>query len=215
METVARFVQNFEGVLAVGISWLAVGLAYWRKKRQWETRSFLQQVNFSLNLVREDTLCLRTLAEHTALDVWLSEVAVQEVLAAARRTTLEQPFLSLPNDDDMGYVKRGILNVLSQQFASAFVAEAVGGETERGEFVLGITCEKYGSVRTQKLRVMVIERSVLESRFVEGGHPTEVGLEVPQHSDRLTTLRIMAKLWCSEREEDRRRLVRMELGLPG
>jgi hypothetical protein len=58
----------------------------------------------SLNYVRGGALVLRTLLEKPANEVWLNEYGVRTVLAAAQRTTADQPFV-LPV---LGQVELGV-----------------------------------------------------------------------------------------------------------
>ena len=207
--------ETIAAIVAVGLSWLGA-LWFWYKRRSaWRSKSFMRQVNFGLNEVRDEQLLLRTLMEHNAIDVWLNEVAVDLVIAAALRTTAEQPFLSLYKDDDMAYIQRAVLNVISERYSEVWVARALGEPVKTKSFVFGLTCEKYGEMRTQKLRVMIIEEELLKTRFAPGHEEAADALAVlaPSHKDRIYTLKVMGRLYASQKHEDKRMLATMELGL--
>ena len=65
------------------------------------------------------------LLETTASEVWLNSYGIGKVFKAAGRTRPDQPFIILSDDEDMGFVKRAVLNVLSEKFADAFLASPV------------------------------------------------------------------------------------------
>ena len=99
---------------------------YFRKRADWSRKQFLGQVNFSLTYVGGGTMAMRTLLETTAQKVWLNDLGVKKVAHAAARTTADQPFVSLDDPKDMDFVYRAVLNVLSEKFAEAFLAETLG-----------------------------------------------------------------------------------------
>jgi len=207
-----RFFTSYWEIVLLAGTWLGILALAFRRRRDWRRKRFTQQVNFSLNYVQDGTLRLRTLLEDSAERVWLNDYGVGLVRQAADRTTLEQPFLRLRSARDMDYVKRAVLNVLSERFSPAFVARALGAEVRTGRFAFGITWERYGNLRTQKLRVIVMDREQLDAIFdPKGGLSPSVA--VPAHRDRLTTLRRMWELLHARKEKDRRLIGDVELGV--
>ncbi|MGE0430797.1 MAG: hypothetical protein AB7K09_06830 [Planctomycetota bacterium] len=202
-------------LIAVVLSWAGFAWVWYTRRANWRAKSFMRQVNVGLNEVRDEKLLLRTLLEDNALEVWLNEVAVDMVIAAAHRTTREMPFISLPKDDDMAYIQRAVLNVISERYSEVWLARAMGEPVKTKNFVFGVTCEKYGEMRTQKLRVMLIEEELLKTRFAPGHEAEADALQVlaPSHQDRITTLKTMGRLYASARHEERRMLATMELGI--
>jgi len=209
----ASFVNDWASVVGFLITWFGFLYVYMKKRSRWARKNFTEQVNFSLNYVENGQLQLRTVMEDTALRVWLNEYGVKKVLQAADRTTVEQPFMSLEDQSDMSYLKRAVLNVLSEQFAQVFVARALGENIPTREFIFGITCEKYGDLETQKVRVMLIRRQALEEIFSDPEKAEALVLAEPRHQDRVTTLREMHRLLHSLLEKERSMLGVVELGV--
>ena len=189
---------------------------WWTRRSNFRRKSFMRQVNFSLNEIQGDTLLLRTMLESEALEVWLSPVAVDLVLDAAQETTVEQPFMRMRNEDDTGFMNRAVLNVLSEKYSAAFIAMAVGVPVKTETFVFGVTCEKYGEIRTQKLRVMLIREELLKTMFAPGNEAAADALNIqhPAHKARITTLKLMSNLYHSDKPEERRMLDTIQLGVP-
>ena len=200
------------------ITWFAIGVVAIRRRYDWRQRRFTEQVKFSLNtLIQRDgsqILLLRTLLEENASNVWLNEYGVSRVLSAARLTTREKQFLSITQQHDRDLVMIAVLNVLSERFSEAFVARAVGISTKTDAFLYGLTWERYGEMKTQKLRVIVIKRSDLESMFEARSRTDEIGVVEESHRPRLMTLRRMYELWTSSSQTDRDMIREVELGMP-
>lgn len=207
------FLKDYWELVLLVATWLFLGYLALRKRRDWSRKRFVQQVNFSLNYVEDGTLMLRTLLEASALDVWLNDYGVGLVKNAAAKTTVDQPFLRLSNRSDMAYVKRAVLNVLSERFSEVFIAKAVGRPVETAMFTYGLTWEVYGGIRTQKLRVIIMRTDDLNAMFEgSGGHDLKVVRE--SHRDRLTTLEIMYRLSKSKKQSRRAMIGQVELGIP-
>lgn len=172
---------------------LLVLLTYWRARSVWASRDFLTRVNFSLNYVDANTLKIRTLCETDVDNVLLSnQHAKRIVLRAARRTTVKQPFLRLPKGDSW-LVLNAMLNELSGRFAEGFVAASIGAPTRAATFVFAITCEKDRDVRMNKIRVMVVEKSLLEEIDKLDG----LQFESESHHVRFETLKAMRDLYVA------------------
>lgn len=210
----AHFVNVWGAVIAIGLSWVGYGIYRWQRRREWRSKTFMRQVNFSLNEVRDDTLVLRTLIEDTADNVFLSDVAVTRVLSAARGTTKDNPFVAMNDDADHSYMMRAVLNIISTRYSEAYLSRAMGNEVETKTFVFGLTCEVTENVITQKLRVMLIEEELLTSQFGPEGTPDELNVVVPTHVDRIKTLKKMAQLYLSNEPSEKRFVSTLELGLP-
>ena len=198
-------------------TWSAIGGVAIRRRYDWRQRRFTQQVNFSLNTLTERggsrILLLRTLLEDSAANVWLNEFGVSRVIKAARLTTREKPFLRIARPDDHDLVMIAVLNVLSERFSEAFLAEAVGIPIKMGVFLFGLVWERYGEMKTQKLRVMVIQQVDLESMFDERFGNREIGVLEDSHRPRIETLHRMFELWSSSNQEDRAMIGKVELGI--
>jgi hypothetical protein len=208
-----EFMRPHWNTAALVLTWLGIGIAYLRRRSRWRKKQFLARVNFSLNYVAGDGLAMRTLLESTANDVWLNEYGVALVLAAARRAPVEQPFLTLTDPDDRDFANRAVLNVLSERFAETYLAASLGRPVVTAPHVFGITCEKYGDIRTLKLRVLIMAEQTLVELF--GPANLAASLNVPNTilRSRLTTLQIMYDLYQKDKSADRPTLGHMDLGV--
>ena len=207
--------DNWELALLLA-TWSVISIVSIRRQYDWRHRRFTQQVNFSLTTPVErdgsQILLLRTLLEDGASNVWLNEYGVSRVLKAARLTTREMPFLRIAQLRDRDLVLNAVLNVLSERFSDAFVARAVGIPIKTDVFLFGLTWERYGEMKTQKLRVILIKRADLESLFGEGSEKRDIGVVEDSHRPRIETLRRMFELWTSSNREDRDMIREVELG---
>ena len=215
-ELFVGYVQPYQTLVAVLISWLGVFVVWKRSRRNWARKKFIRQVNFSLNIVEADCLLLRTLREAPAREVWLNDYGARQVIAAARRTTLDKPFLSFRSAEDMGFVHRAAVNAISEQFAGGFVMQACGAPVRRERFLIGVSYEQYADIRTRKLRVMLISESTLQAWFVPGAanRPHDLAVASPTHTDRIATLLEMGRLYTSKDERERATLCSVEIAVP-
>lgn len=169
-------------------------LTYWRARSTWKTRDFLGRINFSLNFIQENRLKIRTLQENNIDDILLNNNHGRRMmLKAASQTTLEKPFLELP-EKDAWIVLNSVLNEISEQFADGFLAIAAGLTMRTTTFIFGITCERDADVRMNKIRVMIIERALLEKI----DELEEIEFESPHHHVRLDTLKTMRKIYLDD-----------------
>lgn len=215
--SVSRFVDYWELVLLIA-TWVGIALLALRRRRDWRRKRFTEQVNFSLSYLETEPagrprLALRTLLELSAADVWLNEYGVRKVQRAAERTTPEQPFLRIGPSEDMELVKHAVLNVLSERYSEVFVAKAVGLDVKTQTFLFGLTWERYGDIKTQKLRVMVVRPSDLETLFGPEERAKALTFAVESHRWRLATLEHMYRLHRSPDPRERTTLGAIELGV--
>jgi hypothetical protein len=212
----SAFKESWE-LLLLFATWLGIGLMAAQRRRDWASHRFSERVNFSLNLLEDDAaggrrLLLRTLLEDSAANVWLNEYGVMLVQRAAQGTTIERPFLRIEPRRDLELVKHAVLNVLSERFSDAFVAQGLGLPVARGRFLFGITWERYGDMRTQKLRVLLISPVLLAELFGGPSEP-ELRLSAESHRNRIATLREMHRLLHSADEQERALIAEVELGV--
>lgn len=200
-------------------TWSVIGALAVKRRTDWQKGRFAQQINFSLNSLTQGEggqrmLLLRTLLEESAEQVWINDYGISRVLAAARRTTVEQPFLRITEPRDRDIVMVAVLNVLSERFSDAFVARVLGLPAKTDTFLFGLTWERYGEMKTQKLRVMVIKQSELRAMFEAPENAAEIGVATASHRPRIATLRQMYALWTSQDADDRSAIGEVELGMP-
>jgi hypothetical protein len=196
-EFLEYFKDNWDQ-LALLATIVLVLLAYWKSRSVWKTRDFLGRINFSLNYIQENGLKIRTLQESNIDEILLNNSHGRRmVLRAAGRTTLKKPFLELPKRDAW-IVLNSVLNEISEQFADGFLAVAAGLPTRTTTFLFGITCERDRDVRVNKIRVMIIERSLLEKI----DELVEIEFESPNHHVRLETLKTMRAIHLDKNRQD-------------
>lgn len=163
--------------------------AWWGKRRaskQWSSKRFLDRINFSLNSIQDGKLVLRTLIEEDCRTVFLNDVAATRVMEAAEETTAENAILPLP-PEDRWYFLNSVLNELSERFAVGFLKRDMGLSVDSGIYLICLTYESSGELRTRKVRAMVIQKKTL---LTLPDAPPE--LERPHHITRFQTLKQLA-----------------------
>lgn len=180
--------------LATAAGFMAVGwfIGRRRAKSDWQKKEFLHRLNVSLTSIQDGTLRIRTLLEKSCQDVFLNEVAAEAVVAAARSTSAEDPILPLAKDDYWYYLN-AVLNEISEKFAVGQIRRDQGEPVTSARYLVCLTCECDGSMRTRKIRAMLTQRSLLDSL-------PEVApkFESPQHSTRWRTLQQLAQTWRTQ-----------------
>jgi len=187
-------------VLAAGI---ASYVASRRARTRWQNHDFLDRLNVSLTSIHDGKLRIRTILEMDCEQIFLNPAAAKTVVELARRTTVEDPLLPIPTEDCWQYLN-AVLNEISERFAEGQVKRDLGLPVERGEYLLCLTCERAGPVRTQKVRGMLVRKSLLTELPKE-----EPAYESPSHVTRWTTLQQMAIQFQKQPE----RFIEMEICL--
>lgn len=169
-----------------------------REERLFRQKSYMENVQFSLNYVdtRDNTLKIRTIMNEAGSSVFLDQYALNKVTKAAGQTTLEDGVVSLKKGEDQAFVTRSIVNALSARYGDTFLRDAMRGDEELGintaEFAVCLTNEKYEGIKTQQLRVMVIETNLLQ-KFSDSAFVDKLNYEVPDHDIRSITLSKIAE----------------------
>lgn len=175
-------IKIFTGLVLMALGWY---IGHRRARRDWKAQRFLDRLNISLNVLKGGGLQIRTLSEKRCEEVFLNSDAAAKVTAAAERTTAADPLLPLPKEDYWFYLN-GVLNELSEQFALGHLRRDLNCPVQTAKYVMCLTCECAGELRTRKVRAMVIRHDVL----------TTLPAEPPQftashHTTRWTTLQAM------------------------
>ena len=131
-----------------------------RARSQWTRREFLDRLNFSLNIIENDRLLIRTLMEKSCQEVFLNSVAVNAVVDAAHRTQPHDSLLPLP-EEDYWYYLNAVLNEVAEKFALGTLKQDMGKSVERALYVVCLTCESAGPMKTRKVRAMVMRKDKL------------------------------------------------------
>jgi hypothetical protein len=146
--------------------WLA---ARWKAARDWRKREFFNRLN-----------------------VFLNSLAAQRLIQAAQKTTPDNPFIPIRNEDRWFYLN-AVLNELSERFANGLFRREAGLPVNAQRFLICLTNEADGDVRTRKIRAMVIRKDLLENL-----PDTPQTLEKPTHRVRWKTLQLMQQKWKSD-----------------
>lgn len=163
-----------------------------RARREWMNRRFLDRLNFSLNTIEHGKLYIRTLAEMNCRDVFLNDYAAQRVQEAAQKTTKESALVPLDREERW-YILNAILNEVSERFAEGFLKRDMGLPVVKRDYLICLTYENAGELRTRKIRAMVIQKELLLNL------PAEVPqLERPHHLTRFLTLQHLAKSYLAD-----------------
>lgn len=172
------------GFMAVG--WV---LGKRRARSEWRKKEFLSRLNISLNVLRDGKLMIRTIIEKSCDEIFLNSVAVDTVMTAARKTTPDDPILPLP-EKEYWYYLNAVLNEVSEKFALGQMKRDVGQPVEKCLYLLCLTCECSGEMKTRKVRAMLVRKATLENLPAE-----QPQLESPTHATRFKTLHQLAAAW--------------------
>ena len=174
--------------IVTGFVLMAVGwyIGKRRAKAHWKKQEFLDRLNVSLNTIDNGTLKVRTLSEKRCEEVFLNSVAADTVQKLARQTTASDPVLPIPLNDTW-YFLNAVLNDLSEQFATGLMKRDMGATVNTAVYLVALTCESAGDIRTRKIRAMVTKKSLLTNL------PAEMPkLESPNHATRWQTLQFLS-----------------------
>lgn len=174
--------------VAVGAVLMAVGwvVGWYRARVRWQKKEFFGRINVSLNSVTDGKLRIRTIMEKSCEEVFLNQVAVRSIIDASQNTQPDAPVIPLPKDDYWFYLN-AVLNEVSEKFSLGFLNRDAGRDVESHLYVICLTNECDGEIRTRKLRAMLIRADLFENL------PEEMPeLESPNHATRWRTLKNMA-----------------------
>lgn len=164
----------------------------WRAAQSWKKREFFNRLNVSLNSLHDGKLMIRTVLEKTCEEILLNSVAVERLIKAAQLTTRENPFIPVPKEDRWFFLN-AILNEISETFALGLFRREAGQPHTTNRYLICLTNECDGDVRTRKVRAMVIRKETLINLPAE-----QPALESPSHAIRWKTLQQMKKAYASD-----------------
>jgi len=185
---------------------MAVGWYFGRRRaqRQWEKREFFDRLNVSLNRISEGTLRIRTLVEKSCEDIFLNSVAANRLIATAQNTTADDPIIPLEKDEVWLYLN-AVLNEISERFAVGQLYLDMGLPTRIETYLICLTNECEGALRTRKIRAMVVRKSLLTD--LPASAPK---FEHPNHATRWRTLGQLAEQYARDPE----RFLEVEIAVP-
>lgn len=178
-----NWVKIVTAAIFMGIGWF---FGKRRAAKDWEKREFFDRLNISLNIIRDGKLKIRTLNETHCDALFPNSKAAQAVIEAAKKTTVDDPILPLP-ENDYWYYLNALLNEVSEQFAVGSLREDLGLPVSCDTFVICLTSEANVNIRMRKVRAMVIRESLLKN--LPEKKPT---IARPQHETRWETLQKLA-----------------------
>ena len=152
---------------------------------------FLNRLNVSLTRIDGGVLKIRTILEMDCETIFLNGAAANTIVKLARKTTEIDPLLPIPDADCWQYLN-AVLNEISERFALGQIKSDLGQETVDGNYLLCLTCERAGPIRTQKVRAMLVRKALLLDLPEE-----EPAYESPTHETRWHTLHQMAHQYQS------------------
>lgn len=167
-------------------------------------KRFSDQITYSGNqLVQEEdgsiTLALRNPLMLPKSDIlplnWMFNV---RLAIAIWHCSPKDPFIRM-SQRDMDVLQPSIINAYSALFADRITSRLFGeGEVEK-ELLMAVTFEKDGSLRNQKIRVMIISKETLV-HFSDPDFVDTLNYERSHHRYRTHTLRKMYETYEAEKE---------------
>lgn len=194
LDAITKFIDDNWMKVLTGLALMVLGWYFGKRKAHadWLKHEFLHRLNVSLNLMLPNPageghfLQIRTILEKSCEDIFLNSVASDTAEKAARNTTPTNPLLPLPQKDYWYYLN-SVLNEVAEKFALGEIRRDLGLPVTRGKYLICLTCECAGEMRTRKIRAMVIQKQYLENL-----PETTPSLEHPTHVTRWETLKILA-----------------------
>jgi hypothetical protein len=191
LNTVRQIVTEHGLKVLTAAAFTAAGLLIgrWRAAQSWKKREFFDRLNVSLNSLHGGKLLIRTVLEKTCEEILLNKVAVERLIKMAQQTTKDHPLIPIPKEDRWFYLN-AVLNELSETFAEGLFKREAGKPHDAVRYLICLTNECDGEVRTRKVRAMVMRKDTLLNLPSEP--PT---LESPNHAIRWKTLQQMQKAY--------------------
>jgi hypothetical protein len=211
-DLIADLITDHWAKLLSGVALFLVGRYFgrWRAGREWRRREFMHRLMVTLNSIQPGengapTLQIRTLIEKDLSDVLLNSAAVAKVTEAAAKTSERDPVLPVAKEDRW-FLLNSVLNEIAERFAPGTMAKDQGVPVTSYRYLICLTNEVAGSIRTHKVRAMVARKDLLTSGAFDQG----LALESPNHSTRIETLRHMRTRYAQEPDL----FLEMEIALP-
>jgi hypothetical protein len=206
LHTLQDYIKDHAVKLITGLVLMAVGWYFGRRRASadWKKQEFLDRLNLSLNSIDQGTLKIRTLSEKRCEDVFLNSAAADLIQKMAKKTTAADPILPIPSGENWFYLN-SVLNDLSEAFAVGLLKRDISGSAPSALYLIVLTCEAAGEMKTRKIRAMVIRKQLLLNL------PSEMPkLESPNHGTRWKTLQFLAE----EYQRTPSRFLEVELSVP-
>lgn len=171
------------------VGWL---FGRWRAARSWRKREFFNRLNVSLSSIHDGKLLIRTVLEKTCEEILLNAVAVEQLIKVAQKTTKDNALIPLPKEDRWFYLN-AVLNELSETFATGLFRREAGESCRAVRYLICLTNECDGDIRTRKIRAMVVRKDLLIN--LPAQPPV---FENAHHAIRWTTLQQLQKAYAAD-----------------
>ncbi|WP_197203952.1 hypothetical protein [Crateriforma conspicua] len=197
-------IDNWPELLWIVVAaYVASYLAGRRARTRWRRREFLDRLNVSLTSIEKGVLKIRTILEMDCTEILLNPSASKALGELASKTTLDDPVIPIPKADAWYYLN-AVLNEVSERFALGHLRRDASMDVHTETYLMCLTHEQAGQVRTRKIRAMMVRKSLLLNL------PAETpSFERPTHSTRWETLQKMAEKYRSRPDQ----FVEMEISL--
>ncbi|MDA1230823.1 MAG: hypothetical protein O2856_08615 [Planctomycetota bacterium] len=194
IETIRDIVteHGIKMLTAAAFTFAGLLIGRWRAAQSWKKREFFDRLNVSLNALHGGKLLIRTVLEKTCEEILLNRVAVERLIKMAQQTTRDNPLIPIPREDRWFYLN-AVLNELSETFAEGLFKREAGKPHEAIRYLICLTNECDGEVRTRKVRAMVIRKDMLVNLPKD-----QPALESPNHAIRWKTLQHMQKAYAAD-----------------
>ena len=179
----SHWVQMMTGAALMVLGWY---FGKRRAKADWKKRDFFDRLNVSLNSFHDGKLLIRTILEKSCQEIMLNTVAVEAIIQAAKKTTEKDPVLPLP-EVDYWYYLNAVLNEVAEKFSQGQMQRDLGYPVRSDRYLLCLTSEVAGDLRTHKVRAMLVQKSALTNL-----PKVPPQLESPHHKTRWGTLQPLA-----------------------
>lgn len=203
LQTIWKHLHDKIAGLLVAALFTLIGW-YWGKRKaeaKWKRREFFDRLNVSLNIIRDGTLQIRTILEKGCTEIFLNSAATELVISLSQKTTPQDSIIPLPKEEYWFYLN-SVLNEIAEKFSVGQIKRDVGLPVTSERYVICLTNETSGEMKTRKLRAMLIQKKLLTHL------PTEQPkLEKSHHITRWQTLNQLA----AEFQKNPHRFLEMEI----
>ena len=187
-----HWIKFLVAALFMGIGWY---IGRRRATAEWRQKQFFGRLNISLNMLKEGHLRIRTIVEKRCDEIFLNSVASETVSRMARKTTEKNPILPLAKDDYWSYLN-AVLNEVSERFAPGQLKQDLGLPVTKDRYLICLTSENAGAIRTRKVRAMLIKKKILEELPEE-----EPKFESANHITRWETIKLLSSQYRKHPEQ--------------
>lgn len=203
IETIQKHLQDKLVGIVIAAVFTVIGVWFgrWRARAEWRRREFFDRLNVSLNIIRDGKLQIRTILEKSCQEVFLNRVATETILAQSRKTTEHDSIIPLPKDDYWYYLN-AVLNEIAEKFSVGQIRRDLGQPTVGERYLICLTNECSGEMKTRKLRAMLIQKKLLLNLPAE-----QPAFESPHHITRWQTLKQLA----AEYQKNPQRFLEMDI----